>query len=159
MHPVPVPVRSPLKLILPQMLSILICSIAYCFAVLDATTIRCCDGLPNEPGLLAIAAITLVYHAVIMLVDNYLRLWAPTPPREKQGIQPATVYSHRACALITFFASVSWFIFLIVHATGYINQSSVSGQHYYIPMLALEGLEILVLGWLLRQSVVEQPKE
>ncbi|KAH8823929.1 hypothetical protein DL96DRAFT_1558791 [Flagelloscypha sp. PMI_526] len=156
MHPIPVPVSSPLNIAIPQGVSILVCSLAYCFATLDATTIRCCDGLSTEPALVAVAAITVVYHATAMLFDNYLRLWAAIPPPQKTGIQPPTVYSHLAFIIITPFVWVYWAALLPYHAVGYRSQDAVSGQHYFIPMLVLEGLEIGMLGWLWGYSLFER---
>ncbi|KAH8823928.1 hypothetical protein DL96DRAFT_1615850 [Flagelloscypha sp. PMI_526] len=158
MYPIAVSVSSPLNLALPQTLSILICSVAYCLAMLDATTIRCCDGGSTEPALVTISAITAIYHAVAMVVECYLRLWASEPPLKKQGIQLPTVYSHLAFIIITPFVWAYWVILLPLHATGYEGQAFMEGQHYFTPMLILEGLEIGALAWLWGWSLVERLK-
>ncbi|KAH8823931.1 hypothetical protein DL96DRAFT_1615854 [Flagelloscypha sp. PMI_526] len=93
-----------------------------------------------------------------MLVDNYLRLWSPTPPLEKKDIQPATVYSHIATLFVTGFIWGGWALILFFHAIRYQGQSSMTGSHFWIPMLILEGVEVVVLTWLWRQSLVERPK-
>ncbi|KAH8813772.1 hypothetical protein DL96DRAFT_504074 [Flagelloscypha sp. PMI_526] len=93
-----------------------------------------------------------------MLVDNYLRLWAPSPLLKKKGLQPPMVNSHLAFIIITPFVWAHWAVLLPYQAISHHFLDVISGQHYFIPILVLEGLEIGVLGWLWRWSMIERLK-